>query len=398
VPYFHFSFQSFFLGVFSRRHLRSQRIVTGVLSGVLMTLILSACGTPNYLQYRDQSDIAMSKETAELSAAVPEPEEASESSVEKIQSSSNPIRSTRLLHHSARLSILVSQLNKAIERSMHLATEVGGYVEKISGNNVVIQVPAARFEETLNLAQQLGKVIDKRVAADDISDKYFDSELRLKIAKESQQRLLQLLEIAKTEDDKLALLQQLESISIDIRRLEASLEILKKKVSFAEISLQFQLPEDVQRGHYEYELPGFQWITRLATGAESTCNSSDSQFQVPENMLRIKHIEYWRVESADEVVFQTCHRDNEPRGDAAFWLQSIKFRMQTRFSDVSESKLGRYRMLRLSTTDKDAAVFYLGVLVSDNKLSWLEVKFPSRQLEQQRKPAIFQVIENQDED
>jgi len=354
-------------------------------------LLLSACGSDEFYRPSAQNGAFADREYDRDLNESASPLSAPEAPVEPAaaQPAATP---ARLLHYSAQLRLLVSQQNKAIENAMHLAESVGGYIESIKGNTVVMQVPADRFEEALTQAQNLGKVLDRRVATEDISESYYDSELRLKIAKQSRDRLLQLLEIAKDEEDKIELLVQLERINTVIHRLESSLELLKKKVRYSEISLQFQTLQDVGFGENEQELAGFAWIAALAQFADSSCRNKDLQFTVPDNMLRIEHIDYWRVESADEVVFQTCQHDNNPHGDSEFWLQATKFRMLKRFSQIEEFKQGQFALLRLSGQQKDAPVFYVGLLVKWEKISVLEIKFPTQPLEQKHKQAILKVI------
>jgi len=365
---------------------------------IFLFSLIGACGSPVAMRYPTQGERAVSLDESQMrednvpSESQPQAESQPQLSPLTESDVSQPLTPARKIHYSAQLTLLVSQLNKAIENTMHLAESVDGYVERIDGSIAIIQVPAERFNEVLAKLVSLGKVLDKRVVSEDISERFYDSELRLKIAKQRRDRLLQLLQQASNEDDKLELLKQLERVSVVIRRLESSLEAMKKKIRYSEIRIQFELLEKFNGAETERELSGFHWISTLAQFSESDCDNDKIQFGLPDNMLRIAHIDYFRVESADEVLFQSCQRDNQPHGDSQFWLQAIKYRMQKRFSQIDELHQGDYLLLRLASQGKDSAIFYVGVRVMSEKLAWLEIKFPTQALEQKYKQAIFKVI------
>ena len=368
-----------------------------ILLMLLVALLLNGCGGPMPMRFAPEQEV-VEKEMplAEANDVDAESESQAPAQYSKLPPSSVAEQSTaaqRLLHYSADVTLLVSQLNKAIENAMHVAETYQGYVERIDGNSVIMQVPAQRFDEALAAAEAMGKVLEKRVATDDISDAYYDSELRLKLAKQSRERLLQLLEKAVKEDDKFELLKQLEKVSLEIRRIETGLEALKKKVRYSTIVVHFKLLQNYADPNSINEVPGMRWISSLANFSDSSCDNHKLQFDVPQDMLRIEKIDYWRVESADEVVFQTCQRDNQPRGDSHFWIKAIAFRMQQRFSQISELQQGEFSLLRLASQQKDAPVFYIGVVAKGDQLAWFEIKFPSSDTEQKHKAAIFKVIE-----
>ena len=55
----------------------------------------------------------------------------------------------------------------------------GGFLQQQTGNNMVLRLPAARFEEAFAAAKALGRVLGESRSADDVTEEFLDLGIRL---------------------------------------------------------------------------------------------------------------------------------------------------------------------------------------------------------------------------
>ena len=169
----------------------------------------------------------------------------------------------RVVVYTAGFRIVVQSIDDALKSMEQIASEAGGYVQKIESNTVTIRVPAAKYSAALERVAGLGQVADRQVRAEDVTEEFVDLEARLNNARNVRKRLEALLE--KAEDVKAALAVETEigRVSEEIERLQARLELLKHRVAYSTISAQFERVARQTNTIQGYgELP-FYWLQQL---------------------------------------------------------------------------------------------------------------------------------------
>ncbi|MBI5499840.1 MAG: DUF4349 domain-containing protein [Deltaproteobacteria bacterium] len=120
-----------------------------------------------------------------------------------------------------------------------IAGRFGGYVSSSSETSVVIRVPNQSFEEVLEAIAQLGNVAEREVRGEDVTEQYFDLNVRLRNALAARLRYLALLERAETVEEALLVEHELERVTLDIEELRGKLRYLRDRVQDATITVWF---------------------------------------------------------------------------------------------------------------------------------------------------------------
>lgn len=168
----------------------------------------------------------------------------------------------RMMVYSAWLTIVVDAAQEAISRTEALATELGGYVERIQGSVILVRIPVARYQDALGRVEALGQVADRRLQAEDKTDEFVDLEARLKNAQAMRGRLMELLARAENVEAALKVELELKRVGEEIERLTAQLETLGKRIALCSISVTFQTVARQQRPATLGRLP-FDWLGDL---------------------------------------------------------------------------------------------------------------------------------------
>jgi Domain of unknown function (DUF4349) len=171
----------------------------------------------------------------------------------------------RLLIRDAGLVIGVANHEEAVRRAQAVAGELGGYAQEAATSQVVLRVPADRFDEALVRLSALGIVSDRKVQARDVTDAYADLQLRLKTKRATLERLQALLGRAEKVEDLLKIEKELERLTVDVERLEGALRLMAHRVSMSKIAVEFIESTQAASREWTPELP-FPWLQALGLG------------------------------------------------------------------------------------------------------------------------------------
>jgi len=167
----------------------------------------------------------------------------------------------RRIVYSANYDVVVVDVAAALDKTQALATQAGGYMQRLTNRGIVVRVPAERFGEVSAALAKLGTVTNKDVQAEDVTERYVDLQMRLRGAKGLHEKLLGLLARAATVKEALAVETELARVRTQVEQLEGKLNRLKNRVAYATISVIFtqvaHAPEEIK-----VKLP-FRWLGRL---------------------------------------------------------------------------------------------------------------------------------------
>jgi hypothetical protein len=145
---------------------------------------------------------------------------------------------TQLIIYTARVNIAVYQVEQGIASVEKIAKEQGGYLALKRDNEITIRVPRARFEPALSLIDKIGDILHRDIQAQDVTDDFVDTEIRIKNARAMQVRLRTLLERAAVKEA-LEIEKELARVTQELELLEGKLKLLKDKIAFSTITVTF---------------------------------------------------------------------------------------------------------------------------------------------------------------
>ncbi len=318
---------------------------------------------------------------ARSASAPSEPSEASPATEPSAAPSSTTAPSTapeRMVHYNGYVALRADRPEEVVATVSAQAVTAGGFVEQQAGTHVTVRVPVAAFEATFASVLKLGEVLRKSVAAEDVTEAYAAIDLRLAVSTATRDRLMVLLAQAKTESDKLAILAQLQRVEEEIDQLGAQVRLLAGLAAFSRISV------DVDPRRHDTTLPadedlaGMGWIRWLSPFTR-TLESSGRRvvLPLPEGIVPVTLKGPFSAETADGVVLRTSRIRNEPKGDAAFWVDALDARLTAGFGGTAPVVLGPYRGLSFSDLDPAGYRYDVAVRVDGAWLEVLEVFYPS---------------------
>lgn len=154
----------------------------------------------------------------------------------------------RKVMYNASVSLEVDDIGKSIDEVEKNVQELKGYVVEVnfSSNNeqdygsITLRIPTESLTAFLDgLEEYSGKVIEKRVVGQDVTEEYVDLTSRLKAKRVVEERLLDLLSKAEKTEDLLKISHDLSIVQEEIEQVMGRMKYLDNKTEFAEVEMSF---------------------------------------------------------------------------------------------------------------------------------------------------------------
>lgn len=156
--------------------------------------------------------------------------------------------------YNADVTLETTAFDDALERIAALVKEMGGYMEStsISGSNYssisrgkvgarnafyTIRIPSVRFSELIGTISDLGNVPYSNTYTRNVTTQYYDTQSRLDAYKVQEKRLLEMLSIAESVEDMLAIQKELTEVQYEIDSLTGTLRYYDNQVGYSTVSL-----------------------------------------------------------------------------------------------------------------------------------------------------------------
>ncbi|MCX6361288.1 MAG: DUF4349 domain-containing protein [Armatimonadetes bacterium] len=174
--------------------------------------------------------------------------------------------SDRYLRREGTITLEADDVRKAAAEVTASATQAGGYVadgseatDPIQGVAVtlLIRVPATRFDGITSQVTALGRLIEKHVSAQDVTEEYVDSDSRVRNLKRTEERLLAHLGRTGKLADTLAIERELTRVREEIEQTSGRLRFLSHRIAFCTLTV--TLRETARRRPVE---PAESWSSR----------------------------------------------------------------------------------------------------------------------------------------
>jgi len=169
----------------------------------------------------------------------------------------------RLVIYTACVTLEVADVDEVRKAVLRLAKDAGGYLKQETNTQITVRVPAEKFEQTLEKICKLGRVVERDINAQDVTEEYQDLQLRLNALRKHLQRLEQVLQKAKDLGEIARIMAQIKEVVVEIERLEGRLCSLKVAVAYSTITVRLTKPESrVAEQAAVTPLP-FEWVNLL---------------------------------------------------------------------------------------------------------------------------------------
>ncbi len=160
----------------------------------------------------------------------------------------------RMISYSSRIVLEVEDIGSSLRDIRNIASRHGGYISSLVYNMggslgsayIVLKVPTENYRVALNELSDLGKVVEIREEANDVTMQYIDLEARLRNLRAEEARLLELLNKAQRVEEILKIEELIMRVRGEIERLSSQLMYLKNRVEYSEISVKLIKPRVIE--------------------------------------------------------------------------------------------------------------------------------------------------------
>lgn len=153
-----------------------------------------------------------------------------------------------LIVRTAEMSVTTQQFDKMRGEITRLLSLHQGYVAQLSVSSpsdqghsltATLRVPAAQLDSLLSELRKIGRVQSESQSGQEVTQQYIDSAARLKNARNTEQRLTDLLRQRTGKlSDVLAVEEQIDRTRGEIETMDAELKNLSTRIAFATVQLQ----------------------------------------------------------------------------------------------------------------------------------------------------------------
>ncbi|MCB9763363.1 MAG: DUF4349 domain-containing protein [Alphaproteobacteria bacterium] len=288
-----------------------------------------------------------------------------------------PVR--RKVFYNGFVRLRVTDAEDTVAQVVEMVEARGGYVERRSLRSVTVRVPVDTFLDTYEAVQALGDVLDESLTAQDVTDAFTETELRLRVAEDTRARLQELLAQATEEQEKIALLREIQRLTEQIDQIEAELRTLSQLAAYSRLTVEAQ-PRQLTAGSDRPPPPGaLAFLRRLSPfKRDVAANNKHLPLEVPEGFVALDLKRRFVAESADGAAVWAHKRENQPQGDAAFWVAAMSDAHASDFASAEIATFGAWQVLRLVEAGADEPYeYWVGFRVDGKWLHVVEVYLPS---------------------
>jgi len=156
----------------------------------------------------------------------------------------------QMIAQTASLTIVIQDFDPARTAVQHVVSEHQGFIAQLSVEGragdarvltVALQVPAERLDAALADLKKLGHVEQESSANEDVSDQHVDLSARLRNARTTEQRLLDLLRQRTGKlEDVLEVEREVARIRLEVEQMERKAANLEHRIRYAAVQLQLR--------------------------------------------------------------------------------------------------------------------------------------------------------------
>ncbi|MCB9497356.1 MAG: DUF4349 domain-containing protein [Fibrobacteria bacterium] len=300
----------------------------------------------------------------------------------------------RLLVRNGMVRIATSSMESSLDQAEQIVQSMGGYTESRLEYLGTFRVPVDRFDDAFDRFRLLGRVLEHRRSARDVTDEFQDLSLRIGIKKRLLDKLQDLLALETDRDRRRALLEEIRSAAEDLERLQRSLQTISRQAAFSILTLKCEpIASSSPRYSAHTDLQVFRWINSLEARNRDDRSPRGERLPLaaPSGMVELPKTDSpreWRAASPDGTEFRARSLPNELRGDARFWREAIRLRLGPAFAVQDTFTVGPWQVLRLVSSEPRAWSWWLATSVEKDRLHLAQAYIPDSAQERRDRPAL----------
>lgn len=144
------------------------------------------------------------------------------------------------------LRLEVADVRSATDQLLAAVRALEGYVSNLKEDSgpvgqrsvtIELRIPSEQFDQALPQLESVGKILDKLVSTEDVTEQYVDTDAKARNLKKLEERLLDHLGRSAELNEVLRLETELTRVREQIESLEGRLRYLGNRVSFSTINI-----------------------------------------------------------------------------------------------------------------------------------------------------------------
>ncbi len=165
----------------------------------------------------------------------------------------------------------LSDLRTLVEQEQGFIAGTDAQSDPVTNDNIrtgviTFMVPAAKFDETIDLLSKMGKVKNEHISGNDVSAQYVDLQARLANQMAQRDAMLALLKRAQSISDIIAVQTQIGQITGQIEQLKGQIQYIDHNTTYSTVTVNLQeagAPLQVQKAD------SWGFATALSDGAHN---------------------------------------------------------------------------------------------------------------------------------
>lgn len=315
----------------------------------------------------------------------------------------------RKMTYNTRLVINVPDTVKGVKSASAIAEKHDGYITYSDNSTANIKIPTAKAQTALKDFENIGTVTSKTITANDITEHYTDTQVRLDNLRRMQKRLSELLTRASKVDDILRIERELSRVTTDLERHQARMNVLNKQVEMVDFQINFNAvvtPAEISR----VIIPVY-WVRNIGSTIRNekfdfTGDVDDApfDFELPAGFaVTLGRKKSFKAANSGNVVLKLEIFNNLPEADLNFYQNLIETQLKNiGYTDIKFNKAktaGKTEYLAISAVSGSnafnamIAIYHDGWIFKDQKVSVLEIYGPAEKMKKIDVDKFYQSFE-----
>lgn len=279
-----------------------------------------------------------------------------------------------------------------------LTQSLGGLSLSRSSGHLSLQVPPQFFDSLYRSLQRLAPVLGKNRELIYLGDEIVSNRMSLQIAEASLKRLNEILAKAKSDEERIRLLQEIQRVRSQVETLQGKARSLAQMVSMSQLDYNVDTKAEQYNPLPQAQLVSHIWIADLSRGLGlAACDPLSLEafkFKAPKlhwpQWLRLSpnksKLHLWASASGSKIEW--IRRANNPKGDSKYWQEVLSKNLALN-SAQTWSQLGVFQVIEYQ---KEQEHFLLAFALHGQKMDLILSRLGKEDQVQKLKPEILQSL------
>ena len=236
--------------------------ILSLLLVVLMTLSFCACGASSEFKAESAADYSYAEPAAAPAAGMMMAEEygsganglaASDAMPDTPSASGDNINPDKIIY-SADTTIETTEFDETIAGLNELIAQYDGWIESSSVNGAnyysksrgsasnrsasyTVRIPSENFQTLMNSLSTLGNIPYTHTYTQNVTAQYYDTQARMNAYKAQETKLLEMMDLAESVEDIIAIEEKLTDVRYMIESLQSSLNNWDRRVNYSTVDI-----------------------------------------------------------------------------------------------------------------------------------------------------------------